>query len=83
MADGWEGQATVEERERYSVGVRQDRNRPFAGPRWVTGMMPVSCGRGGTDLTGAHVVLRRTVGTTYSLCQGVSTYFERVDKGFP
>jgi hypothetical protein len=43
-------------------------------------MMPVSCGRGGTDLTRARVVLRRTVGITIALAV-VSTYFARVDKG--
>jgi hypothetical protein len=35
---------------------------------------------------GARVVLRRTVGITYSLGGGgreVSMYFEGVDKGFP
>jgi hypothetical protein len=32
---------------------------------------------------GAHVVLGRIVWTTYSLFEGVSTYFERVDKRFP
>jgi hypothetical protein len=42
----------VEERG-YSVGVRYDRDRPFAGPRWVTGKMPGSCGRERTDRTGA------------------------------
>jgi hypothetical protein len=42
------GRATVKKRERYGVGVRQDRDQPFTGPRWVTGMMPGSCERGGT-----------------------------------
>jgi hypothetical protein len=40
-----------------------------------TGMMPVNGRQGGTDLKGAQVVLR-TVGTTYSLGGGVSTYFK-------
>jgi hypothetical protein len=35
---------TAEERERCSVEVREDRDWPFAGPQWVTGMIPGSCG---------------------------------------
>jgi hypothetical protein len=43
--------------------------------------MPVSDWGVAMDLTGAWVILRRTVGTTYSL-GGVSTYFKEVDMSY-
>jgi hypothetical protein len=44
------GGGTLEERERYSVGVRLDGDRPFTRPWWVTGMILGSMDKEGRSL---------------------------------
>jgi hypothetical protein len=72
-------QSIVEDRKRYSEGVRQD-SCTLQG--LGTGMIPVSGGRGVTDLTGDPSSPEASWNNLL-LGWGVSTYLKGVDKGFP